>query len=237
MNLTSPLQLPKITSRRTPPINSQFKEAYDNCDLAVNMIKQRLNRIQYEKQQLLSRPSPYANNYNRSNFIRNPYQYPYQPNSFFGPSYDLRMMSNARGQLMSPNLYTHQTMDPIYYPLEMPVSGEPIALPNIEVGAPSQRKGNLSFGIKEIAEMVQFLDEHENMEMVPPDKQKAINFFGPGSSMRQLNNIFGNNNNNTTSDMQKTTEQTAMEKNYEGNIMNTEFSTQRFVTTNANINP
>ena len=55
--------------------------------------------------------------------------------------------------------------------------------------------------------------------------------------MRQLNNIFGNNNNNTTSDMQKTTEQTAMEKNYEGNIMNTEFSTQKFVTTNANINP
>ena len=35
-------------------------------------------------------------------------------------------------------------MDPIYYPLEMPVNGEPIALPRIEMGGPVDNTCGLS---------------------------------------------------------------------------------------------
>ena len=97
----------------------------------------------------------------------------------------MRMMSKAKGQIMNPNLYPHQFTDPIYYPLEMPLSGEPIALPNIEVGAPSQKRGNLNIGIKDIATLMAVLDE-DNTDIWPADKKP--NFFGEnlGNGLQQL---------------------------------------------------
>lgn len=232
-------QLPKINNNRLSPSDIRFKEAYQDCDLAYNMIKQRLLKIQNQKNLLLSNPrTPHKNHFN---YYRGGYMQP--PNTFFGSGYDMRMMSNAKGQIMNPNLYPHQFTDPIYYPLEMPLSGEPIALPNIEVGAPSQKRGNLNIGIKDIATLMAVLDE-DNTDIWPADKKP--NFFGEnlGNGLQQLfktNNLlnpnlekFGNEEAKKIEENKKNGEGDKM--NLEGDMVQTEITAQRNISLGNNLN-
>ena len=48
---------------------------------------------------------------------------------FHGPG----NLAHAKQHLQNPNLYSQQFIDPIYYPLEMPVNAEPMSLPKIEL--------------------------------------------------------------------------------------------------------
>lgn len=122
---TSFMQLPRIDrsvslySNLDRDPNSRYKEAYDNCSVVKSMIQSRLDKLNYEKNLIRSMKGSYA---------------PYTND--FALMYNMGGLSNARGQLANPNLYSYQFMDPIYYPLEMPINGEPVALPRIEMGAP-----------------------------------------------------------------------------------------------------
>ena len=40
---------------------------------------------------------------------------------------------------VNPNLYSYQVSEPVYYPLENPIKGEPLVLPKIEMGIPVQK--------------------------------------------------------------------------------------------------
>ncbi len=91
-----------------------------NYSTTQNLIESRLNKLNQERLLYQRIPQNYPN---------------YYQNDLSG-LYNLRSLSNARHQLMNPNIYSYRFMDPIYYPLEMPVNGEPIALPRIEMGGP-----------------------------------------------------------------------------------------------------
>jgi hypothetical protein len=70
--------------------------------------------------------------------------------------YKLRTMGNAKGKLGSPFIYNNQLMEPIYYPLELPLNGEPIALPRIEIGGPMKRCKN-GMNIKDLSALLAVL--------------------------------------------------------------------------------
>lgn len=122
-----------IQHQNTKGNSSKYQQAYDDCGQAKNMIKIRLDKLQYEKDLLTgmkANPKPYNRDLNSI--------------------YNLRTLSNAKGQLANPNLYNHQFMDPIYYPIEMPINAEPITLPKIEMGNPLSNKCKGGFGIEEL---------------------------------------------------------------------------------------
>ena len=88
------------------PINQEdkYKQAYDNCGQAKDLIQTRLNKLMYQKKVLGEMKQSF-----------NPYNPDYES------IYKLRTLGNAKGRLGNPNLYNNQFMDPIYYPLEMPI--------------------------------------------------------------------------------------------------------------------
>ena len=115
-------ELPPIP--RTPiNQNDKYKQAYDNCNQAKGLIQTRLNKLNYEKKLLGEMKQNY-----------NPY------NADYESLYKLKTSGNAKGKLSNPHLYSNQFMDPIYYPLEMPITGEPISLPRIEIGTSMRNK-------------------------------------------------------------------------------------------------
>ena len=116
-------ELPPIP--RTPiPQNDTYRQAYDNCNQAKGLIQTRLNKLMYEKKLLGEMKQNY-----------NPYSADYES------LYKLKTVGNAKGKLGNPHLFSNQFMDPIYYPLEMPITGEPVTLPRIEIGGSMRNKG------------------------------------------------------------------------------------------------
>ena len=121
----------KYTTTGLPPItqnkiytNEKYKQAYDKCNAAKDLIQTRLNKLMYEKKllgEIKQNPNPY--------------------NADYESLYKLRSGGNAKGKLSNPHLFSNQFMDPIYYPLEMPITGEPISLPRIEIGTSMRNKG------------------------------------------------------------------------------------------------
>lgn len=113
--------------------HNRYQKIYKGCGLARSLIQTRLDKLKYERDLMLNMRGSYAP-YNRD----------------LASLYNLRTLSNARGQLANPNLYSYQFMDPIYYPLEMPINGEPVALPRIEMGSPvgmgDDNRGGLGIG-------------------------------------------------------------------------------------------
>ena len=122
-------ELPQIP--RTPLIlkdpNTTYKQAYDNCSIAKDMLQTRLNKLMYQKKMLgeLEHNNPINTNTNLN----------------YDSMYKLRTMNNARGKLSNPSMYNNNhLMEPIYYPLEMPLAGVPIELPRIEIGGSMRKK-------------------------------------------------------------------------------------------------
>ena len=111
-NLSSTTGLPPIP--RTPYQDEKYKQAYENCNQAKGLIQTRLNKLMYEKKVLGEMKQKF-----------NPYSADYES------IYKLRTLGNAKGKLGNPHLYNNQFMDPIYYPLEMPICAEPVTLPKI----------------------------------------------------------------------------------------------------------
>ena len=133
LNYSNKDKLPPIP--RTPIPDDKYKQAYDNCNQAKGLIQTRLNKLMYEKKVLGEM---------KQNF--NPYSADYES------IYKLRTLGNAKGKLGNPHLYNNQFMDPIYYPLEMPICAEPVTLPKIEIGHPmnKQKCCNHGLGIEDL---------------------------------------------------------------------------------------
>ena len=120
---------------KTPYRDEKYRQAYNNCSLAKDLIQTRLNKLMYEKKILSEMKKHY---------------YPYFAD--YESIYKLRTLGNAKGRLGNPYLYNNQFMEPIYYPLEMPVCGEPVSLPKIEIGHPMNKHKccNCGTGIKDL---------------------------------------------------------------------------------------
>ena len=138
---------------RTPvPQDDKYRQAYQNCDQAKSLIQTRLNKLMYEKKLLGEMKQNY-----------NPY------NADYESIYKLRTMGNAKGKLGNPHLYNNQFMEPIYYPLEMPVCGEPIALPKIEIGhSMGNKKCCGGLGIDELLALLSKFNQPEPPIVYPP---------------------------------------------------------------------
>jgi hypothetical protein len=58
-------------------------------------------------------------------------------------NYESEMLKNIRrnqmNQRINPNMYSNQFIDPVYFPLEYPIRGEPVSLPKIEMGMPLEK--------------------------------------------------------------------------------------------------
>ena len=135
---------------RTPfQTDEKYKQAYDNCSQAKDLIQTRLNRLMYQKRVLGEMKQSF-----------NPYNPDYES------IYKLRTLGNAKGRLGNPNLYNNQFMDPIYYPLEMPISAEPVTLPKIEIGHPMYKEKCCNEGIN-LDNLLLLLDQYDKPEPAP----------------------------------------------------------------------
>ena len=135
---------------RTPLIpEDKYKQAYDNCSQAKDLIQTRLNKLMYQKKLLGEMKQSF-----------NPYNPDYES------IYKLRTLGNAKGRLGNPNLYNNQFMDPIYYPLEMPISAEPVTLPKIEIGHPMYKEKCCNDGIN-LDNILLLLDKYDKPEPPP----------------------------------------------------------------------
>ena len=141
---------------KTPYQEEKYRQAYDNCNQAKGLIQTRLNKLMYEKKMLGEM---------KQNF--NPYSADYES------IYKLRTLGNAKGKLGNPHLYNNQFMDPIYYPLEMPICAEPVTLPKIEIGHPmnKQKCCNHGLGIEDLLALFSQLNVPEPPVVYQPPPQ------------------------------------------------------------------
>lgn len=105
-----------------PSNDFRNQKGYQLVDVAKNLINTRREKLEYEKMML--------GKLGKS-----------KPNSNFGQRNDVSSLYNLQNMikgknLMNPNLYSYQYIDPIYYPLEMPTNGEPMTMPKVEFGMP-----------------------------------------------------------------------------------------------------
>ena len=158
VNSTNPVQPQRFTSK-----DNAFKSVQADFDKAYDLLDKRLRNINNKRQ----------NYYNAQN---NPYDPLYKNKLQYLQQQEYnRLQSNYRGELISPNLYDYQNMEPIYYPLEMPLCGEPVALPNMEVGMPSQKKNNINIGLKEIAQLIEQFGDEEVLQL-PPNNMEVMDY-------------------------------------------------------------
>lgn len=84
---------------------------------AQSMLNSRLEKLKYERDLLHNvRTTP-------------------QPPSV-SDLYSYRNFSQLGHQIMNPYFYSYKFLDPIYYPLEIPGTGNPVSPPRIEMGGP-----------------------------------------------------------------------------------------------------
>ena len=155
-NISQINPLPSIPLTPKQPI-SKFQQAYNQTNQAKNLIQTRLNKLNYEKNLLKN----FKQSFN-----------PYNPD--LQSIYNLRTLSNAKGQLANPSLYSHQFMDPIYYPLEMPISAEPVTLPKIEMGHPMNNKHRCGLGIEDLLALLALFKKNETKTVQAPPQQPII---------------------------------------------------------------
>ena len=149
--------LPPIPRTPVPP-NDPYNQAYNNCNQAKNLIQNRLNKLQYEKKLL----GEIKQNYN-----------PYSPD--YESLTKLRTVGNAQGKMSNPHLFSNQFMDPIYYPLEMPITGEPVTLPRIEIGTSMRNKScGPGLGIEELLALFAALKKRRPQQPVYQPQPQII---------------------------------------------------------------
>ena len=150
-NLPSTVGLPPLP--RTPYQDEKYKQAYENCNQAKGLIQTRLNKLMYEKKVLGEMKQKF-----------NPYSADYES------IYKLRTLGNAKGKLGNPHLYNNQFMDPIYYPLEMPICAEPVTLPKIEIGHPMSKPKccNQGLGLEDLLTLLSKFNYPEPIPVYQP---------------------------------------------------------------------
>ena len=145
---------------RTPMIlkdpNTTYKQAYDNYNVAKDLLQTRLNKLLYQKKMLGEMDQNY-------------------PNNNYDSMYKLRTMSNARGKLINPLTQNMgQMMEPIYYPLEMPLAGMPIELPRIEFGGSMRKKSKGGLDIESLMPLLAMLRKRRPQPVYPPPQPQIL---------------------------------------------------------------
>ena len=145
-----------------PPHPSPFEDALSNCLTAKNMIESRLQKLQSQRTNLSSLQSNYA-------LYKDAY-----------PSItNLRTLANAKGHLANPSIYNSQFMDPIYYPIEMPVSAEPVTLPKVEMGMPMKATNQNGMGIEDLLALLAIMRRKRKVYIPQPQQQPIIKIEPP----------------------------------------------------------
>ena len=157
-----PNELPPIP--KTPLIlkdpDNTYKQAYNNCNIAKDMIQTRLDKLMYQKKLY----SELEHNNTNNNY---------------DSMYKLRTMSNARGKLSYPYNQNNMMMEPIYYPLEMPLAGMPIELPRIEIGGSMRKKCRGGLDIESLMPLLAALKKRRPQPMYVPPPQPQIIYPEP----------------------------------------------------------
>ena len=121
-------------------------------------------------------------------------QNPNSANNNYDSMYKLRTMSNARGKLSVPPMYNnHLPMEPIYYPLEMPLAGEPIALPNIEIGGSMRKKSRGGLDIESLIPLLAMLRKRRPQPAYAPPPQPQIIYPPAEEPIRGRKKLGGEN--------------------------------------------
>ncbi len=111
---------------------SNYQQAFDNVGEAKNLINSRLEKLNYEKSIINGITSPYGG---AANFdIRLP-RIQNRHNNMLNVNL-IKSTHNRREILGNHNNYNQYPIDPIYFPMEMPMNAEPVNLPKIELGQP-----------------------------------------------------------------------------------------------------
>ena len=155
-SVVTPLSAPLILK---DPDNT-YKQAYNNCNIAKDMIQTRLDKLMYQKK--LYSELEHNNTNNNYDSI-----------------YKLRTMSNARGKLSYPYNQNNMMMEPIYYPLEMPLAGMPIELPRIEIGGSMRKKCRGGLDIESLMPLLAALKKRRPQPMYVPPPQPQIIYPEP----------------------------------------------------------
>ena len=139
-NLSSSTLLPR--SRSFVPIssNKNFLSSYDmhsSINNAKNLIQTRLNKLHHKKQLLRSsscssflRSNDMCSLYNYSTLSHKHYQTNQQPCT--RQFYPIEQ---------NPRMYSYHFVSPVYQPLDIPLAGEPISYPRVELGMPVGNDG------------------------------------------------------------------------------------------------
>jgi len=136
----------RLLNPETRILPKHYQDAFSGVNKAKNMIQNRLDNLMNEKNRMKTRAPrsefrPQRNledlygMENLSKAVAKNSGYPRNP--------PWQMNNSMNG--MDPQRMMYQQIDPLYYPLEMPVNGEPLTLPKIELGLPLQEfqeKGN-----------------------------------------------------------------------------------------------
>jgi hypothetical protein len=111
--------------RYTPRLDTN-REIWENtADFAKQMITQRREKLLQERE-LLNHTNIKGNSLRPRNDISSLYSY---------------QNLNQNKNIISHKAFNQQMMDPIYYPLEMPLQGEPVKFPNIDYGQVATEDG------------------------------------------------------------------------------------------------
>lgn len=116
------------TNRQNNNNKYSFKnqQGFQLVDVAKSLINTRKNKLEYEKSMLTGL------NKNKE-IIKSKKGFP--NSNEYSALYSLNNLIRGKN-MMNPNLYSYQYIDPIYYPMEMPTNAEPMSLPKVEMGVP-----------------------------------------------------------------------------------------------------
>lgn len=173
MNSTNPYEYrdyhpnERYNSINTPEANNipnrnyqyNYSDAFKDCELTRKLLNNRLEKLQNSKK-----------------YVRSITQsvYPYQQNLMNLYSYN--NLYHSRSQLSNPSLYHYQFMNPMYYPLEMPVNGSPLGMPRVEMGAPAEDCGELGggLGVSEVLVLLKSLGKLKNTTIFNIENKEVV---------------------------------------------------------------
>lgn len=134
-NLSSSLSLPRSRSFAPISSNKNFLSNYDmhsSINTAKNLIQNRLNKLHHKKHLLKSascssllHSNDMCSLYNYSTLSHRHYQTNQQP-----------CMRQFYPIEQNPRMYSYHFVSPVYQPLDIPLAGEPISYPRVELGFP-----------------------------------------------------------------------------------------------------
>jgi len=187
----------KLLNPYTKILPKNFQDAYEDMNKARNLIQARIDHLNDQRNRMKNKaprtePRPQRNMedmYNMGNLSR-----AINKNMSF-PSYP-PLNNNNYFNGIDPQKMIYQQIDPLYYPLEMPVNGEPLTLPKIELGLPLQEyqepKGNGGLNLSDLLALMTAMMKREPQPTQPqpqPTQPQPQPVFIPPSKLKTPTSI------------------------------------------------